>query len=259
MTEGADGFEVWWAAPDDADPALRALLAPDELARLDRYRLPAAGRSYLTGRALLRLVLGRRLGLPARRVPLRSDCQDCAGPHGRPRLPDRHAGLGLSVSHSGARVGVAVGPAPLGLDIARIDRDLDLSPDSALLASALAPDEARALLRLDPGARAAAFARVWARKEATLKALGVGLTRPPARLVVSTADEPPLVRELEPALRPSEGRVTLRDLDHRHTGDGYHGALAVIGAGGGGAAPHPTAHDGTTLLGTATRRGRPRR
>ncbi|UED86498.1 4'-phosphopantetheinyl transferase family protein [Streptomyces profundus] len=250
------GFELWWAAPGDADPALRELLAPDELARLDRYRVPAAADRYLTGRALLRLVLGRWLDLPARLVPLTSGCPDCGGPHGRPRLPERYAWLGLSVSHSGGRVGVAVGPAPLGLDIAEIDQDIDLSPDGGVLTSALAPAEAAALLALAPEARAAAFAVVWARKEAALKALGVGLAQPPARLVVSLAHEPPAIREMDPALRPPDGRLTLHDLAERHTGERYRGCLATISQHseskqnekGRESQSRLMARDGTTLL-----------
>ena len=244
-------IEVWWATPRDAAPRLRALLAPDELARLDRYRLPAPASRYLAGRALLRLVLGRRLGLPPAAVPLDSSCAGCGGPHGRPRLPAGHGALAASVSHSGERIGVAVGDGPLGLDVAEHDPRLDLSPDGGLVGQSLARVEARALLRLPPSARPGAFATVWARKEAVLKALGVGLAQPPSLLVVAPADEPPEIRSAPPELRFAVAKLVLRDLPPPAPGEGCAGALAHPVDRRATPLPRLVSRDGSALLAAA--------
>ncbi|SOD64505.1 4'-phosphopantetheinyl transferase [Streptomyces zhaozhouensis] len=250
---GVPPVEIWWAHEGDAAPGLRALLAPPELDRLDRYRLPATARRYLAGRALLRLALGRRLGLPPEQVPLDSSCAGCGGPHGRPRLPARLGPWNASVSHAGVRIGVAVGRGRLGLDVAAHDAALDLTPDSGLVDRALAPIEARALLRLPGRARPGAFARVWARKEAVLKACDVGLSRPPSRLIVTPADEPADVRAAPPELRFAVANLTLRDLERAPTGPGYAVALAHESAGPDGAPPPLRTRDGSALLATAAR------
>ncbi|RMI30783.1 4'-phosphopantetheinyl transferase family protein [Streptomyces triticirhizae] len=250
---GPGPIEVWWAAPGDAPPGASALLARDELERLDRYRRPEPARRYLAGRALLRLALGRRLGLPPAEVPLDSTCPDCGGPHGRPRLPAAFGPLTASVSHAGDRIGVAVGDGPLGLDVVEPDPGLDLSPDGGLLGRALAPVEAESLLALPRSARPGAFATVWARKEAVLKALGLGLSLPPWRLVVAPADEPAEIRSVPPQLEASTGQLTLRDLPEAHPGEGSARALAHRARPPGAPLPGALPRDGAALLAAVDR------
>jgi 4'-phosphopantetheinyl transferase len=207
---------VWWATPVGPDPALSALLDDVEQARYDRLRRPADRDRFLTAHALARLVLGRRLGRHPAALRLRSQCGQCGGPHGKPRMA--FGELELSLTHAGERVGVAVASVPVGIDV----EDLALTRvDQALAAQVLSPAELDRWLALPPGRRVGSLLRAWTRGEAVVKALGVGLDVDPRDLPPDTA------------------RVV--DLD---PGPGFVGSLAVLGA----LTPTVIQHDGTDLL-----------
>src|SRR5690606_3667987 len=137
--------------------------------RLQRFRFPEDRAAFLVGRSLMRGLLARLLGLPPAEVPLR------AGPHGRPELPpDAHPRIpSFNVSHTQGVVGFAVSRTTVGLDVERFRRDPD---PLALGAQVFSPEELTALRALDPGAQRERFRRLWALKEAYLKARGTGLT-----------------------------------------------------------------------------------
>jgi 4'-phosphopantetheinyl transferase len=104
-------------------------------------------------------------------VPL-GPAPGAAGRHGKPGVP----GLHFSLSSSGGHVLLATGPRELGIDVERI-------PDLAgaeQMSSILHPAERRRLAWTRRRRRPAAVARVWARKESLLKAMGAGLSRDPS-------------------------------------------------------------------------------
>jgi 4'-phosphopantetheinyl transferase len=86
-----------------------------------------------------------------------------------PSLP----GIDFNLSHAHDHVLIAITRGqPLGIDIERIERDVDVD---ALSRRFFAATEADALDALPEAIRAAAFVRLWTLKEAVLKALGEGL------------------------------------------------------------------------------------
>jgi 4'-phosphopantetheinyl transferase len=94
------------------------------------------------------------------------------GEHGKPYAPDV-AGLDFNLSHARDHVLIAIARGqPLGVDIERIDRDVDVG---GLSRRFFAVAEADALDALPETLRAEAFVRLWTCKEAVLKALGEGL------------------------------------------------------------------------------------
>lgn len=90
------------------------------------------------------------------------------GPFGQPLLPAR-AGLHVSLAHTGSVVAAAVARGRrVGIDV-----EAPTPFDAAAAALVLTPGEGRAV---DAAAcRGAAFLRLWVRKEAVGKALGLGL------------------------------------------------------------------------------------
>jgi len=183
--------EIVTIALDDSLPGDRSLLAPDEIARADRFRHDRDRGRYTTGRARLRGLLGARCGtLPA-------DLEFAYGPQGKPRVAG-HPGLSFNLSHAddlavlavtnGTVIGVDVEPEQPG--IAR----------SGMAEQFFAPAEVTHLWSLPPAVRDRAFLECWTRKEAYLKAKGGGLSLAldgfevafgpdrPARLVRADAD-----------------------------------------------------------------------
>lgn len=163
--------------PSGADPSLPDVLDDAERERMSRYVRAVDRARYEVAHTALRLVLGARLDLPARALRFeRSACPGCGEPHGRPvlaGLPPRGR-VEFSLSHGGALVAVAVAPHAVGVDV---EPDVP-SPTSAGLVPRLHPGERRLVDAAAPADRPAAFTRVWVRKEAYLKGLGIGLGRP---------------------------------------------------------------------------------
>jgi len=124
-------------------------------------------------------LLARALDRPDTRVDLRRT------PSGKPVLADGEAHV--SVTHTGRHLLVAVtrpdpGSGPVGLDAEEL-RVLDVS---RLAPQMLCAAELAQLAQLGhrPGGRTQAVLRAWTRKEALLKADGVGLGRPPREVRV---------------------------------------------------------------------------
>ena len=125
---------------------------------------------------------------------------------GRPWLE----GVSFSVSHSGSLglIAIAEGDRRIGVDVEQVRHDTDVR---ALAARFFHPEEAEAI-----GDRRDAFFRCWTRKEAVVKALGLGLAHPLGSFVVDfDADGPRPVRGVE-------GLV----VDGLAIDDGYAAALA---------------------------------
>ena len=127
--------------------------------------------------------------------------------------------LWVSIAHSRSVALLAVScDADVGVDIEQSqDRGL-----RSLLAQALGDDERAALELLPAADRAQAFLTYWVRKEAILKAAGVGLAVDPSLIEVSAPWDEPAIHVLPGALGP-RSEWTLLDLDM----PGYAAAVAV--------------------------------
>ncbi|WP_051716394.1 4'-phosphopantetheinyl transferase family protein [Streptomyces bikiniensis] len=227
--------QLWWASARDAHPLLRGLLDDAARERADRLRQPAARALHLTAHALARTVAGAHLGVPAGELELTATCKRCGGPHGKPRP---RGPLGLSWSHSGDRVVVAVAAgAEIGVDVERIAPFAGETADRVLCG----PERA-VLAGLPESRRPAGFVRYWTRKEALLKATGDGLSVPPELLHVTAPDARPRLLSWSGPARPGLP-LHLYDLD---AGAGHLAALASLGA-----PVRPVPFDGSALLAAA--------
>lgn len=149
----------------EALPAAAWLLDAEESARVVRKRF-APDRERLTlAYAIHRLWLGASLQCDPAMVPLTRDAR------GAPQVAG--TSLHTSLSHSDDAIAIALSAVgPIGVDVEPIGR----AQGMAELAERIAhPRELQALAGLDGPARDAALLRLWVRKEALLKAVGVGL------------------------------------------------------------------------------------
>jgi 4'-phosphopantetheinyl transferase len=168
---------------------LRRILPEAEGRWIDRLRRPDDRLRSLVGRALVRRLLSARLGLAPEAIPL------VAGPRGKPMLagagPGMHAVPAVistdwhfNIAHSGDLVLVGVGPGPLGVDVehcpARVDAALWRQ-----VTGRPAPDPVPDGSGTDPQA----FCAQWVRREAVLKACGLGLAAEPGALRLPDAGE----------------------------------------------------------------------
>lgn len=160
----------WWAYREQAEDELSSA----ERERAHRFRQPRHRDTYLLAHAVWRLVIAHSLDVAPKDVPLASEDS------GRPYLPG--TGLATSLSHSDSHVAIAVAHAEcIGVDIERTPPRFRLHELTTIVCTA---DEAAALHPLDPASREAALLALWTRKEALLKAFGLGLRQPPSTLAV---------------------------------------------------------------------------
>ncbi|WP_053385666.1 4'-phosphopantetheinyl transferase family protein [Leucobacter japonicus] len=176
-------IELLSARVDDVLAGAEACASAQDHRAAARRRTPELQRRTLAGRAALRLLAARCLGVStdnAGELPIDRTCLDCDEPHGRPTM----SGLALSSSTSGDHVLVAVAaddeasahPVDLGVDVEVIPHQLWPGFDEY----ALHPSERDRVPGFDSLAGIAARVRLWTQKEAVLKATGDGLRVSPA-------------------------------------------------------------------------------
>jgi 4'-phosphopantetheinyl transferase len=188
-----DEVHVWRLSQPDEE-AFAAVLAPDELERARRFHFTEDRRRFVAARGALRCLIARYTGAPASRVCF------AYGSHGKPCLKaPGDSPLLFNVSHSGgfSLLGFALG-REVGVDIQQQNDEVDYMPIAERCFSA---GEMAALLRADGQSRRRAFYRLWARKEAYIKALGAGFSIPLKSFdVADDRATPPgwLVRDLDP-------------------------------------------------------------
>jgi surfactin synthase thioesterase subunit/phosphopantetheinyl transferase len=197
---------------------LANLLDAAEGERAGRFRFPRDRNRFVTGRGLLRTVLARYLGQAPEAVRFRYAAQ------GKPLLADSPLQFNLAHSDNLALVAVA-GPRAVGVDVERRRATVD----TLLIADRyFAPDELGALKALPPDQRLTGFFTTWTRKEAYMKATGLGLQMPLERFAIL---QTPGTHGLRLSLLddPADAaRWSLRDLA---PGPEFVGALAVAGHG----------------------------
>ncbi|MBI3375939.1 MAG: 4'-phosphopantetheinyl transferase superfamily protein [Betaproteobacteria bacterium] len=223
-----DAAEVHvWRASLDRTPeeieAFRHLLSPDELRRAERFVFEVHRHRFIAGRGCLRSILARYLAIAP------ADVAFDYGPQDKPQLAAGHATgqpLHFNLAHSDALALFAVtGIGAIGVDLEQIRPDC---PAEQIARHFFSDNEVDRLGRLPSEERATAFFHCWARKEAFIKAKGVGLSLPLDQFDVTLAPGEPasLTRT---AWDPGEAaQWSLRSLD---AGPGFAAALAVRGHG----------------------------
>lgn len=150
-------------------------LSASEEERARRLVDPEKGRRFRRGRAVVRHVLGRLLGVPPR------DVDFAVNAHGKPSVVTPRAcgsrpapPLHVNWSHSANLLLLAATVSgEVGVDVEVMDPAVDAL---AVAQSHFTRAEADALRALAGPERTAAFYRCWTVKEAVLKALGTGLS-----------------------------------------------------------------------------------
>lgn len=164
-------IRVWRIPLDPSAPPAEggiATLTDDERERAARFRFDRDRNRWLGAHVAMRRILGDELGVATERI------RYLRGPAGKPALAwPEGAGLEFNLSDSGDLALLALSRlGPVGVDVEHLER----IPDFAAIAeSHFADDERRALLALPAPDQLEGFYRIWTRKEAYIKAIGIGL------------------------------------------------------------------------------------
>ena len=217
LTAPAPGVALWLCPLDrvSADVASHsASLSAQERARAERFGTALLRRRWIAGRATLRSLLGRALGLDPSAVRLRR------GVRGRPELDGDYA-VDFNVSHTGdtALIAIATGTQDgtrIGIDIERGERRVNAD---GLARKFLTERERAEIAPLASDVRRRRFLRLWTCKEAMSKATGDALWAPfrhmdvtldgGPRLVAGPAPYAPAAWQLVAAATPPQFIATL--------------------------------------------------
>jgi 4'-phosphopantetheinyl transferase len=167
-------LRVRWCSLGDFGESLDALLtclSAEERERASRFQVAAARRRFVIGRTLLRRELGAAVGADPTALAFST------GNRGKPLLatPGLDDPPRFNLSHSGDLVAAVFADVEVGVDV----EELRSVPTAERLARRFySPAECAALHGLDGGVRDRAFLRIWTRKEAYLKATGLGVGMP---------------------------------------------------------------------------------
>lgn len=219
-----DHVHVWRARLDQPaaiNAALTGLLTDDERARARRLRSDSLRDRFTVCRAAQRDILGVYTGVAPEAIAFQYS------PYGRPSLDvgsERGRRIRFNTSNSGQLAVFAVAvEREVGIDV-EADRAI---PDVLSLARRFfSAAEFDALLATAAESRHRAFLTCWTRKEAFIKAVGLGVSMPLDGFDVTIRpDEPAALRCTRPDPSAAE-RWSMHSLD---VGPGYFGALVVEG------------------------------
>jgi 4'-phosphopantetheinyl transferase len=212
-------IHVWHAELErkpDAVQRLEAVLSQEERVRADRFRFERDRNHFVVARGLLRALLGDYLHQsPASLV-------FSYGPYGKPSLslPNSSEGLCFNLSHSSGLVVYAVAQERnLGVDVEHVGaRNCAVEDIAERFFSIRERNDLRAL---PPEARDEGFYDCWTRKEAYLKARGMGLQIPLDSFAVTLGPD-----------RPAQflcGVEPIWNLASFHPAEGYTAAVVYDG------------------------------
>jgi 4'-phosphopantetheinyl transferase len=172
--------------------------------------------SFTAAHGVLRLLLGAMLGEPAQALGFSHNN------YGKPRQLEPANGIEFNMSHSGGIVLIGFARRiPIGIDVEAMR---PVAERAAIVRRYFHPGEAADFARVSPEEADAAFFRCWSRKEAVVKALGLGMSLDLHRYrVTCIPGAPPEVLALEGEANPPES-WTLLDLE---PGSGHVGAVAA--------------------------------
>jgi 4'-phosphopantetheinyl transferase len=177
-----DNVHVVYFSLDRLHEKGTALLDGVELDRASRFAFDDLRERFIAAHVWTRIILGCCLSQPPETLCF------TYGAHGKPRLCHPFSSLQFNLSHAGEHALLAIAlDRDVGVDI---EREQEIGT-LGLARRVFAPTETSVIQALPQDQQAAAFFRLWTRKEAFVKALGDGLSFPIGAFEVGT--EEPMV------------------------------------------------------------------
>ncbi len=193
------------------------LLSIEEQKRGLRYKFAQHKRRFTAAKGMLRLILSQYLNQAPEQINFTYNA------HGKPQL-DQGSKLSLEFNTSDSNeiaLFAISATEPVGVDLEFIHKEIDAE---AIARRFFSDYEVRELLELPNEQRNAAFFNIWTRKEAFIKALGLGLSFPLKGFDVSLEKQAALL-----SVRQGGHIAAEWSLFALEPAEDYAGALAVRG------------------------------
>ncbi|HLH61214.1 MAG TPA: 4'-phosphopantetheinyl transferase superfamily protein [Ktedonobacteraceae bacterium] len=213
-------WRAWLDLPQSNIEELEPALSDDERIRARRFHFARDRMRFIAAHGQLRVVLGRYLAREPHSLSFTYNA------YSKPSLAGLSGGKDLSfnMSHAGSIALFAIARNPvLGVDIEYIQRQMEWE---SIAERFFSPYEVRMLGAVPPAMRHIAFFNCWTRKEAYIKARGMGLSLALDSFDVSlTPGEPARLLNIR-----EEGQDSANwSLYELYPGDDYIAALAIEG------------------------------
>jgi 4'-phosphopantetheinyl transferase len=190
----------FWSFSLDCDDGLlsqaESRLTREERERVGRFPLEQHRRRFIVRRAMRRVLLANLNGMEPPEIQFDSL------QNGKPRLSGINTPLEFNSSHSGDRGIIVTGKCQLGIDLEILDRPMD---HLRFARRSFTKEEYDDIWRSDENELRIAFFNCWTGKEAYLKAIGRGLSKPLRSFAVRCAPNE------APGLRWDEERYESRN------------------------------------------------
>lgn len=217
---GPNRVDIWRVFLDlqpDSIHQLESTLSTEETERAARFHFDKDRTRFVVAHGYLRDILARYLSGEPHQLHFPTN------EYGKPSLIS-DSNLEFNLSHSGRYALIAVTHnRKVGIDVEHIRQDIDLD---SLARRFFSPGEVSKFMALPTEQKISAFFNCWTRKEAYIKAQGLGLSLPLDSFDVSLAPNEPAVLHATRPLADEALRWTLLSLDVHPD---YAGALAVEG------------------------------
>jgi 4'-phosphopantetheinyl transferase len=177
---GPNDVHTWLLDLSPAEPIIAAFaptLSAEETAQAGRFVHERHRMRYIMAHGAVRLILGAYLDCSPNELIFQRN------PFGKPSLAEATRGLAFNLSHSDDKALVAVTSGfSVGVDIERVREDLDVA---GIARQAFAPKEFEEWSHAPAAFRTENFFQRWTLKEAYIKGIGLGLSRPTRSFSVS--------------------------------------------------------------------------
>jgi len=212
-----DVWRVFLKLELDSVQGAESTLSTDESQRAAKFRFDKDRHRFMASHVALRNVISCYLDREPQQINF------TVGEYGKPAIPS-DINLEFNLSHSGdyALIGIAR-ERKVGIDVERFRQDMEIDKIARRFFS---EEENSELMGVPTEQQLIGFFNCWTRKEAYIKAHGLGLSLPLDSFDVSlTPNEPAILR----ATRPDSQEVSKWRLLSLDIEDQYAGALAVEG------------------------------
>jgi 4'-phosphopantetheinyl transferase len=206
---------IWYC---DIDAALVGveILSVEEKARSSGFKRQTDARRYTSAHVALRRILAYYMDVEPVSVVFGRDSNH------KPCLPHTKFPLHFNLSHSSALGALAVARTSVGVDIECASDAFDEKTLDSLAPHVMSGPELAEFCSLQPEGRIGAFFDLWTRKEALLKAAGVGMTIEPTLLNIGVGVNREFRTEILAGKTYSYSRFSLRP--------NFYGAVALSGS-----------------------------
>jgi 4'-phosphopantetheinyl transferase len=206
---------VWLFSIDPKDyreNEFLSILSPEEQAKSKKFHFSVDQKKYVISHGIMRKIIASYIPCHPKEIQYRHNA------YGKPELHMPSCDIHFNLSHSEKLGALAIATRPIGTDIEHLK---PLEDYISLTKHFLSEKESNYFEQLTFANQHQAFYRAWTKKEAYIKAIGMGLSYPVEQITICLDEHPQI---LEDRVNP-DNAANLSIVSFEH--EDYMGAIAI--------------------------------